>query len=424
MLFADYLNSQSLIDQCFLSADTGTDFQSTLELANVRGKYFGDYESADLLLWNGVEWEGGWSHANITIAPPRQSANCRAIWMGHGDKWTDGGEGFGIKFSNPVSTGEIYEIEMNYVSHGTLSDGSFDPAYYTSPDSSIAAADSIGRLPPAGSDWKHYKLILEITESQNGHEWLIFHTGYIVSSGMISSFCPECINCSEMLELGPDPIICDESDLNVDVSQYALNSTYLWSNGATTPSIIIEDEGEFYVDILTPECSATDTINVEVITEPIINLGNDASLCEGDKVVLNASFPYSEFYWNTGSVEPTITATEKGVYYVTVINDCGASTDSIQLFCQKIQMPNVFTPNADGFNDVFAPLIYEDIIDAELIIFNRWGREVFRTKDIEEGWNGDINGMPAESGLYNWVISYRNIHMDLEYLKGAMSLLR
>ena len=71
------------------------------------------------------------------------------------------------------------------------------------------------------------------------------------------------------------------------------------------------------------------------------------------------------------------------------------------------ELPNVFTPNGDGFNDVFIPMrITPDLINkAETHIFNRWGRVVYETEDIFINWDGNASGthLPCAPGTYYYV---------------------
>lgn len=70
--------------------------------------------------------------------------------------------------------------------------------------------------------------------------------------------------------------------------------------------------------------------------------------------------------------------------------------------------PDAFSPNGDGLNDVFIPVFQVDfeVIDYQFIIYDRWGRIVFQTKDLNEGWTGDFKGVTSEPiiGVYSWVI--------------------
>jgi gliding motility-associated-like protein len=343
--------------------------------------------------------------------------------MGHGSEWTDGGEGFAVKFEPPLEAGEYYEFPITYVSDGMYSDSSFDPAIYTNSIASLENADSLGRLPPAGTEWLKTDFGFVADSSQDGHEWLIIHTGTIVSSGLISSFCPDCIPCEDYdFHLGSDTIVCVEDNFRLTIDSIPDNSSVLWNTGSTNPFLEIIETDRYFVEVITEECAADDTLYVEVISKPNFDLGIDRELCPGDKIELSAHSIYSEYIWNTGTSDSLDIITEPGWYSATAINQCGIYSDSVRFVCEKIIMPNVFSPNADGINDNFAPLVYEDINDANLRIFNRWGKEVFNTDRIENGWNGNINGKTASTGAYYWHLSYINIYGDVVQINGQFQL--
>ncbi len=88
-------------------------------------------------------------------------------------------------------------------------------------------------------------------------------------------------------------------------------------------------------------------------------------------------------------------------------------------------IPTGFTPNGDGINDVFRPLgAGEFLNNYEMVIFNRWGQEVFRSVDPQNGWNGDFRGQKALTGVYAYIISYRNVYGEDKIFKGNVTLTR
>lgn len=74
----------------------------------------------------------------------------------------------------------------------------------------------------------------------------------------------------------------------------------------------------------------------------------------------------------------------------------------------EIEMPNVFSPNQDNYNDRFVPIKYKGpFANATLEITNRWGTSIFKTNDILKGWDGSQTGMSeAPDGIYYWVLTY------------------
>jgi gliding motility-associated-like protein len=103
-----------------------------------------------------------------------------------------------------------------------------------------------------------------------------------------------------------------------------------------------------------------------------------------------------------------------------------------------LQMPNVFSPNGDGQNDIFLPVPFYDaqgkiknidgtrnIVEYSCQIFDRWGKKVFETGDINTGWDGKrMNGSVATDGVYYWVVKAKGIDEEVYDLKGNVTLLR
>lgn len=88
-------------------------------------------------------------------------------------------------------------------------------------------------------------------------------------------------------------------------------------------------------------------------------------------------------------------------------------------------IPTGFTPNGDGINDLFRPLGSAEYADQyQISIFNRWGQEVFRSTDPLMGWDGNYNGSQALTGVYAYVITYKNTSGEAKVVKGNITLTR
>jgi gliding motility-associated-like protein len=90
--------------------------------------------------------------------------------------------------------------------------------------------------------------------------------------------------------------------------------------------------------------------------------------------------------------------------------------------CLEFYFPNTFTPNMDGKNDFYLPVVYNShLIDYyQLWIYNRWGEVVFSTTDIYDGW--DSSNHPI--GLYTWRVNAFDTNGDEQKRVGQVSLLR
>ena len=126
------------------------------------------------------------------------------------------------------------------------------------------------------------------------------------------------------LDLGPDVTLCTGEQVVLDAT--TAGATYLWSTGAVTPTITVTTSGNYSVEVFSGMCSVTDAIDVTVNPMPAVDLGADVTLCAGEDVVLDATWPGATYLWNTGAITPTWTATTTGNYSVAVsLNGCVAN---------------------------------------------------------------------------------------------------
>ena len=88
-------------------------------------------------------------------------------------------------------------------------------------------------------------------------------------------------------------------------------------------------------------------------------------------------------------------------------------------------MPSAFSPNNDNINDIYKPLGSAMFTsDYDFRIYNRWGQEVFRSTDPSMGWDGTFAGQQSITGVYAWVITYKNVFNESKIAKGNVTLVR
>jgi gliding motility-associated-like protein len=93
----------------------------------------------------------------------------------------------------------------------------------------------------------------------------------------------------------------------------------------------------------------------------------------------------------------------------------------------KMYVPNIFSPNDDGINDLFLPSTNCGVKDYQMKVFSRWGRLVFESKLLEDGWDGKVNGaqLPSDTYVYFIQFNYEDTESDTkEILKGEISIIR
>ncbi|MCX6182469.1 MAG: gliding motility-associated C-terminal domain-containing protein [Bacteroidetes bacterium] len=207
------------------------------------------------------------------------------------------------------------------------------------------------------------------------------------------------------VNLGPDENICngDSTLLNTKLpSSYQFN----WSNGASTNKTYVTAAGTYYVTVDNGfGCTATDSIKLISLGDPVSTLENDTTLCFSfAPALLLHSGNALNHSWSTGAKTSDISVSAANTYYVTLSNGINCSvTDSIHVldFCYPtfFYLPNSFSPNGDGLNDVFS-IKGESIYVLKLSIFNRWGELIFETSDPSATWNGVGKNGAAPMDVY------------------------
>jgi len=87
-------------------------------------------------------------------------------------------------------------------------------------------------------------------------------------------------------------------------------------------------------------------------------------------------------------------------------------------------IPNIFTPNSDGLNDVFNPNQTHGISINNISIYNRWGQLIHQEDSPQILWDGNVNNKNASDGIYYWIVEYQNKNKNLIVLKGFVHLIR
>lgn len=132
------------------------------------------------------------------------------------------------------------------------------------------------------------------------------------------------------INLGPDTILCTGESLTLDAT--TAGASYLWDDGSTNASQTVSQAGTYFV-VATNFCgTSSDSIVIQNLAPPTLDLGTDTLLCEGEVLVLDATNSSSTYLWQDGSSAPTIDANSTiGFYSVTVTNLCGTVSDEITI---------------------------------------------------------------------------------------------
>ncbi|MPM33862.1 hypothetical protein SDC9_80443 [bioreactor metagenome] len=253
-------------------------------------------------------------------------------------------------------------------------------------------------------EWNTAATTGSISVSSPGTYWVIVSQGNCSGSDTIDVFnYPEVI-----VNLGADRSICPGDEITLDAGNPG--ATYIWSTGASTQSVVVSADGQYSVFVSMNGCSGDDDIFITMLQDPFVDLGADEVLCEGLTKVLYASFPASDYVWQDGSAYDFYYVTSSGTYSVSVSNSCGTVSDTAEITfidCDcSVFIPSAFSPTRDEINDKFLPVSTCGWRKFDLMIYNRWGKMLFRSQDGEAGWDGLYDGELVPQGIYTYVLHY------------------
>lgn len=254
--------------------------------------------------------------------------------------------------------------------------------------------------------------------TEQGTYWVEITADYCSSSDTIFiDFSP-----LPTVELGSDTSLCEGASISLDAT--TPNATYLWQNDSNEPTFGVSEEGIYSVEVTVDNCSSVDSVFVDFSPYPTVDFGPDTTLCIGESFTLNATTPNATYLWQDNSTNPTFSVTESGVFWVEVaVNNCSSiAMTSIEFEdCEIVlEIPNVFTPNNDGSNDVFMPIVSKGITSMTTQVYNRWGNKIFETNNPSIEWQGDM----VSEGTYFWIIYYTTRKGTEDSMKGYVTLLK
>ncbi|WP_170299182.1 gliding motility-associated C-terminal domain-containing protein [Larkinella terrae] len=213
-------------------------------------------------------------------------------------------------------------------------------------------------------------------------------------------------------------------------------------------------KGSFYQQTITGLCSGTTyelsmwvvnlnlimpdgTCGLEVPHDPDITMQIETSDGESIQTGKTGTIPRTRSpIWVRYAVLFTVPANTDQLIIRLINNELGGcgndfALDDIQIkqcsSCRlsRIDVPDSFSPNNDGTNDLL-DIYYTEVIAAKLIIYNRWGNAIFSSTDRETKWNGTYLENPCETGVYAWIIKYTiqdENNQAIEYTKRGQVLL-
>jgi len=229
-----------------------------------------------------------------------------------------------------VNEAGIYEVEVN--SNGCISS---DQIEITIEDISVDLGNDVGLC-------EGQTMVLDATTANATYLWQDGSTDATLVVSQAGTYSVEVFegSCSAMdtimvsfdalnVNLGNDVAICagESVVLMVDMP----NADILWQNNSSEQTQEVTQSGNYSVEVSIGNCTASDDINITVNPIPNIGLGNDTTICSGNTLALNATWPNATYIWQDGSANASFEVTETGSYSVEVTADGCSKTDEIQV---------------------------------------------------------------------------------------------
>lgn len=227
--------------------------------------------------------------------------------------------------------------------------------------------------------------------------------------------------------------VCEGATGTITATPSVAGGTYIWSpNGESTSAITASPNSTTVYGVLYSlnGCTTTATGTITVNPSPVLSLSASSnSINPLENVTISSNGTSGTFVWDTGdntssiSVSPQQTTT----YCATLTTASGCTnTDCITIIVMDIStlyIPNVFTPNNDGVNDIFY-IPSSNIVEFELQIFNRWGQLLFEADQVLKGWDGTFKGQVVPDGVYVYILKAKGADNVLYNKTGHITILK
>ncbi len=389
--------------------------------------------------------------ANLVVAPTAASLNigpdatiCNSstyrISAGPGFKsytWEDG-------TTDSVHT--IYGIGKYYVTVkdfcNNLSSDTINftlaptPAFDIGPDTTICGVDTLTLTAPAGFSsytWaSNYRI--NTTSGRVVQVWPDRDTMY-TASAVLYNGCSVLdsvkvkVKPAIRINLGSDTSICRGDAVFLDAGPGFTD--YLWNTGAISQGIFVSNAGDYSVKATNLSgCTSTDQISViSILDTPVNIISPSVEVCRDKNIFIKANGSFNTYLWSTGSQLDSVLIKQPGSYWlrVTSIAGCEAMENFTVLTkdCNlAVYFPNSFSPDKNGFNDIFKPGVYGDMEYYYLEIYNSYGQKIFISNDWQKGWDGTYKGSRQNQGAYVWISTYKLKNAQQETQQGTVLLLR
>ncbi len=235
------------------------------------------------------------------------------------------------------------------------------------------------------------------------------------------------ITIPEITTVINDTLFCEGLSFSRAINP-STSDTIAWMDGFNLYQRIFDSSSVYSYGLGNICGSVYDTFTVAVDTAILADLGNDTIICYGELVTKSFDFQNHSYLWSSGSTDSTHDFVEKGLYSITITSPglCETYTEFLIKPCEtQPYIPNAFTPgNGDNINTHFV-IKGEGIRKFRMAIFDRWGKQIFESFDIQNSWDGTIRGKDAAAGVYSYKLWYNTgIRSESVTLYGEIYLVR
>jgi len=237
----------------------------------------------------------------------------------------------------------------------------------------------------------------------------------------------------------PDTVICQGTTATLTAAQSQNATTFTWSpstglNTTNEPTVTAAptQTTQYTVELDNGCQPISREVTVTVVSKPTANAGPNKHLLAGDSAELNGTVTGDSvtYYWtpatylnNPNVLQPVATPPDDIVYTLHAQSAyCGDDTSSVFIrVYQRLTIPNTFTPNNDGINDEWDIKNLFTYPECTVMVFDRYGQQVFQSYGYTQPWNGRYHGRLVPEGTYYYLI---DLHNGMPKLSGWLLVVR
>lgn len=394
-------SAQSIVDSCFTSTAYGTGFGSSSILNNVYDSdllewtgsgWVGGWSQANLtippptntpgcraiFIGNSVTWTTGGESFGLKLSAPLvagQTYTFNITYVSHGfgsngafnpNVYTNSTPSIGYLVGSLPPVGNAWTTQTYIFTAVPAQNGHTWLILSTSPNGSSGLVNSFCKTCNAGVTCNvnlgndtalcnGATYVLNATTTNAVYQWQDNSTAPTYTVGTAGTYWVKvtvngctatdtihvAYNAPPFVDLGKDTILCPGQ--HVVLNATTANATYQWQNNSGSATYTVTQQGTYWVNVTSNNCSTSDTVVVASHALQVLSLGPDTSLCSGKIVVLHANIPATTYLWQDGSIAATDTISQSGTYWLHVSDTLCTTGDTISVIFNAPPVVNLGT---------------------------------------------------------------------------------